>query len=111
MDNWMERFEKRQDKIREDFLNNKLDSKLDLAYMEKDPDKIIILLSEALKIYEILKIEGFNYNEVEYLKIKDELHKFKYKKMEEKNRDTKESQSWEDFKNEEVKREELEERE
>lgn len=106
MNNWMERFEKKQDKIREDFLNNKLDSKLDLAYMEKDTNKVIILLSEALEIYETLKMEGFNYNEVEYLKLKSELNDLKYKEMEKRNRNTKESQSWEEF-----KKEELEERE
>lgn len=106
MNNWMEKYERKKDEEREEELNILLDSLLDLldeVYKDKDRVKII---EKILKIYDELRIEACDYNENDYKAKKKELLDIRYKIMKQNHMEDKESESWNEYKKEELEEEE-----
>lgn len=108
MNNWMEKFERSKDAQRERELNTKLEELLDFldkAYRVKDRVKVI---DEIIKIYEKLRVEACEYDEKDYIAKKKELEEIIYKRKMEEHMDSLESQSWNEYKDEEQIEEERE---
>lgn len=106
MNNWMEKYERKKDEARERELNVKLESLLELldkVYINKDRVKII---EKILKIYEALRIEACDYDKNDYNEKKKEFLDIRYKIMKEKYMEDKESQSWNEYRDEELEKEE-----
>lgn len=106
MNNWMEKYERKKDEARERELNAKLESLLELldkVYINKDRVKII---EKILRIYEALRIDACDYDKNDYNKKKKELLDIRYKIMKEKYMEDKESQSWNEYRDEELEKEE-----
>lgn len=107
MNNWMEKYERKKDEAREEELNIKLENLLDLLdEMNRDKDRIRII-EKILEIYDKLRIEACDYNENDYKAKKKELLNIRYKIMKEKYMEDKESESWNEYRNEELEEEEL----
>ncbi|MBQ2938293.1 MAG: hypothetical protein IJE05_05405 [Clostridia bacterium] len=106
MNNWMEKYERKKDEEREEELNIKLESLLDFldeAYRDKDR---VTIIERILRIYEELRIEACDYNEQDYKAKKKELLDIRYKIMKKKHMEDKESESWNEYKKEELEEEE-----
>ena len=102
MDNWMEKFEKSKDELREKELNTKLEKLLDLldeAYRDKDRVKV---LEEIIKVYGELKTEACDYDEKDYMAKKKELAEIRYKIKKQEHMESLESQSWNEYRDEEI---------
>lgn len=105
MDNWMEKYERKNDEKRERELNlrlGKLLNLLDEAYRVNDRIK---LLKEIIEVYDELRIEAFDYDEKDFSDRKIELSKIRYKLMEKNHKEDKDSQSWNDYRVEELEEE------
>ena len=79
MVNWMEKFERSKDEVREKELNWKLEkllSLLDEAYRDKDRIKVI---ENIIKVYDELKVEACDYDYNDYMSKKKELVEIRYK--------------------------------
>lgn len=101
MDNWMEKFERSKDELRERELNTKLEKLLDLldeAYRDKDRVKV---LEEIIVVYGELKSEACDYDENDYMAKKKELAEIRYKMKKQEHMESLESQSWNEYKDEE----------
>ena len=101
MENWMEKFERSKDEQRERELNSKLEKLLDLfdeVYKEMDKIKV---LEEILKVYGELKTDACDYDEKDYMAKKKELTEIRYKIKKQEHMEPKESQSWNEYKEEE----------
>lgn len=110
MNNWMEKFERNKDEQREKELNTKLEKLLNLldeAYEDKDRIKV---LEEIIKVYGELKIDACDYDDKDYIAKKKELADIRYKIKKQEYMESLESQSWNEYKDEE-KMEDDEERE
>ena len=106
MNNWMEKYERKKDEERERELNRLLESLLDLldeVYKDKDRIKII---ERILRIYDELRMEACDYNEIDYKAKKKELLDIRYRIMKQKYMEDKESESWNEYKKEELEGEE-----
>ena len=106
MNNWMEEFERNEDEQRERELNIKLEKLLDLLDKVSIDNEEVKILKEILNIYEELRIEAFDYDEKDYNNKKKKLKEFIYKIKNQKHMETLESQSWNEYKDEEQKQEE-----
>lgn len=105
MNNWIQKYEQIKDEKRENELKRELMQllkKLDNAYTNKEKAKII---EQIIKIYEQLKIEAYEYDNKDYISKIKELKEIKYKLMEEKYQEEKESQSWNDYREKELQKE------
>ena len=103
----MEKYERKKDEARERELNCKLESLLNLldeVYRNKDRVKII---EKILRIYDELRIEACDYDENDYNAKKKELLDIRYQIMKEQYMEDKESESWNEYRNEELEEEEL----
>ena len=101
MDNWMQKFESKKDKQREKELNIKLEKLLDFldkVYRDKDRIKVI---EEIIKVYGELRLETCDYDEKDYQDKKKELAEIRYKMKMQEHMESLESQSWNDYKEEE----------
>ena len=108
MNNWMEKFEKSKDEIRETELNTKLEkllTLLDEAYDSKDRMKVI---EKIIDVYNELKIDACDYDEKDFVAKKKELAEFRYTIMKKNYMEEKESESWNEYKKEELEEEEQE---
>lgn len=106
MNNWMERFERSKDEAREKELNRKLNKLLDLldeAYKDKDRIKII---ESIINLYDELRIDACDYDFSDYMSKKKELAEIRYKLKKKEHMESKESESWNEYKNEELEEEE-----
>lgn len=109
MENWMQKFEKRKDDSREKELNQILKELLiELARSEDELERIIIL-EKIVCIYDTLKLELFDYDDKDYLDKKKELAFLRYKKMQREHRYNDESKSWNEYQEEEMKNDGIEE--
>ena len=98
----MEKYERSNDEKRERELNFRLRellSLLDEAYRVGDRVK---LLKEIVEVYDELRIEAFDYDEKDFEARKSELGKIRYELMEERHKMDKDSQSWNEYKSEEL---------
>ena len=105
MENWIEKFERSKDEAREKELNRKLQKLLNLldeVYRDKDRIKII---ENIIGIYNELKIDVCDYDYNDYMNKKKELVEIIYKLKREEHMNSQESQSWNDYKNEELEEE------
>lgn len=101
MNNWMEKFERSKDETRESELNMKLKKLLNLldeAYKDKDRIKVI---ESIIEVYDALKIDACDYDYSDYMSKKKELAEIRYKLKKEQYMNSQESQSWNEYKEEE----------
>ena len=106
MNNWMEKYERSKDEARELEFNRKLKKLLNLldeVYKDKDRIKVI---ENIIEVYEELKIDACDYDYNDYINKKKELAQIRYKLKKEEHMESQESQSWNDYKNEELEEEE-----
>lgn len=106
MNNWMEKFERSKDEAREKELNRKLNKLLDLldeAYRDKDRIKIV---ENIIHVYDELKIDACDYDFNDYINKKKELAEIRYKLKKKEHMESKESESWNEYRNEELEEEE-----
>lgn len=108
MNNWMEKYEKRKDEIREKQLKCKLEKLLNLLDEQCKIENKEKVIKEILDVYDELKIELCEYDENDYKAKKKQLEQIRYEIMRLKHIEDKESQSWNDYKKEELEEEELE---
>ena len=104
MVNWMEKFERSKDEVREKELNWKLEkllSLLDEAYRDKDRIKVI---ENIIKVYDELKVEACDYDYNDYMSKKKELVEIRYKLKKEEYMNSQEAESWNEYKEEEQRK-------
>lgn len=106
MKNWMEKYEEKQDELRQIELNSKLEELYKYLEDVEDIQKRYNILKKIAEIYEKLKIESLEYDMQEYAEVKKEISKLKYKILEINYKNSEESQSWEELKKEELEEEE-----
>lgn len=106
MKNWMEKYEEKQDELRQTELNSKLEELYKYLEDVEDIQKRYNILKKIAEIYEKLKIESLEYAMQEYAEVKKEISKLKYKILEINYKNSEESQSWEELKKEELEEEE-----
>lgn len=99
----MEKFENRQEETYENKLNNELDSLIDLVdnsreYNEKDMEKA---LTRIVKIYQELKGIGLKYDEKDIVFRKKQLAELRFKIQKKEHMESHESESWNEFEEEE----------
>ena len=104
MKNWMEKYEEKQDELRQTELNSKLEELYKYLEDVEDIQKRYNILKKIAEIYEKLKIESLEYDMQEYAEVKKEILKYKILEINYKN--SEESQSWEELKKEELEEEE-----
>lgn len=105
MDNWMAKYEKEKDEILERKLNIELEKLLDLldeAYRDEDRIKV---LSEIIKVYDRLGMNVYDYDENDCKAKKKELVEIRYKIKKKEYMEELESQSWNEYKEEEQEEE------
>lgn len=104
----MEKYERRNDEKRERELNTRLERllvRLDESFNNRDRVKI---LKEIVEIYDELRIDACDYDERDFEAKKCELDRVRYEMMEKAHMEDKDSQSWNDYKSEELEEEDLE---
>lgn len=106
MKNWMEKYEEKQDELRQTELNSKLEELYKYLEDVEDIQKRYNILKKIAEIYEKLKIESLEYDMQEYAEVKKEISKLRYKILEINYKNSEESQSWEELKKEELEEEE-----
>lgn len=106
--NWMQDYEERNDKRREEELNDILEHLLSDFYDARTDKDKIDLAEKIIDIYHTLELELFSYDRKQCLEIKKELVNLRYKKMKKAYQDSQEASSWEDYRDEEERREERE---
>ena len=106
MKNWMEKYEEKQDELRQTELNSKLEELYKYLEDVEDIQKRYNILKKIAEIYEKLKIESLEYDMQEYAEVKKEISKLKYKILEINYKNSEDSQSWEELKKEELEEEE-----
>ena len=79
MKNWMEKYEEKQDELRQTELNSKLEELYKYLEDVEDIQKRYNILKKIAEIYEKLKIESLEYDMQEYAEVKKEISKLKYK--------------------------------
>lgn len=108
MGNWMQDFEERKDKERERQLNIRLEKLL--SYLENKSiistvEKMMVL-KQIVETYRELELGAYEYDVKDYAKKKRELKLLNEMKLEADNADTRESESWNDYKKSELEEEE-----
>lgn len=106
MNNWMEKFERSKDEAKEEKLNGKLNKLLDLydeTYRDKDRIKIVEYI---IKVYDELRIDACDFDYNDYINKKKELAEIRYKLKKKEHMESKESESWNEYRNEELEEEE-----
>ena len=112
MENWMQKFEDKQEETYENKLNDELNSLIDLAdnsreHYEKDMEKV---LARIVKIYGELKSAGLKYDEKDMILRKKQLVELRFRIKKGEYMETREASSWNEFEEEEQEREDDEER-
>lgn len=73
MKNWMEKYEEKQDELRQTELNSKLEELYKYLEDVEDIQKRYNILKKIAEIYEKLKIESLEYDMQEYAEVKKEI--------------------------------------
>ena len=112
MENWMQKFENGKEKTYEDILNDRLNRLLDLVdnsreYRERD---MLVAITSIVELYEKLQKCGYDFDEKDMILRKKQLAELRYKKLKREHMETQESESWNEFEENE-KQEELEDEE
>lgn len=108
MGNWMQDFEERKDKERENELNIRLEKLL--SYLENksviSTAERMMVLKQIVETYHELQLGAYEYDANDYENKKRELKLLNEMKMEAENADTRESESWNEYKESELEEEE-----
>ena len=112
MKNWMQKYEYNKEKTEEATLKIQLAELIDLVDNTKyyEENKMIEALLKIVELYEKQKKSGLDYDEKDMIFRKKQLAEIKYEKLEREHIETKESESWNEFKKNE-EQEELEDEE
>lgn len=106
MNNWMEKFERTKDEAREKELNRKLNKLLDLLDETYRDDDRIKVIDNIIKVYDLLRIDACDFDYNDYINKKKQLVELKYKIKKKEHMESKESKSWNEFRDEELEEEE-----
>ena len=103
MKNYMESLERRQEDIIESNLNNQLQKLIDLADNASffDENKMIQVFEKIIKVYYQLDKNGCDYDRQDAMFRKKKLAEMRYKKLKKEEAESRESESWNEFKEEE----------
>lgn len=104
----MERFEKDKDERWERELNLRLEKLLDLLDDNSECKQRAKLIEKILEVYDELRVEACEYDEVDYKAKKEELVRIRYEIMQKRYNEDIESKSWNEFRDEEQGMEEEE---
>ena len=112
MENWMQKFENKQEETYEEMIRNELDPLLDLVdhlniYKVTDMEKA---LARIVELYEKLEKSGLEYDKKDMILKKKQLAKLRFKIKKEEYMESHESESWNEFEKEEQERDNDEER-
>lgn len=107
MGSWMEKFERKEDEKRERELNEILEEAIEEyddynMVTNLDINKKIKKLEKVIEAYKSLMIEAFNFNAKDLEEKQKELSTLRYELMQEKHNKGKDSESWEEYKKEEI---------
>lgn len=99
MENWMQKYENRQEKTYEEILKNQLNTLLDLVdnsvqYKMNDMQKALIRIVE---LYEKLKNSGYDFDEKDMIFRKKQLVELRFKIQKREHMESYESESWNEF--------------
>lgn len=107
MREWIQKYEDDEEETEKDILNarlNRLINFVDNVRIYKVED-MIRWLSNIVELYEKLRKSGFDFDEKDMIFRKKQLARIKYKKLEREYMESKESESWNDYREEEKKEE------
>ena len=112
MENWMQKFENKQEETYEEMIRNELDPLLDLVdhsniYRVTDMEKA---LARIVELYEKLEKSGLEYDKKDMILKKKQLVELRFKIKKEEHMESHESESWNEFEKEEQERDDDEER-
>lgn len=110
MKNWAEKYEKKQDDLRENELNYQLKKLLELVDETYKNNDMIKVLTAIIEKYDELKREACDYDEKDYIAKKKQLAEIRYIVLKQQHEESIEAQSWKEYRDEE-KLEEKEEEE
>lgn len=105
MNNWMQKYEIEKEELREKNLNYELDKLLDSLDEQHKFEDRIKTIEKILNIYHELKMNACDYDERDYIAKRKQLQQERYEIMKLKYMEDKESQSWNDYKKEELEEE------
>ena len=103
MGSWLDKLEGRQEELDEEILNNHLQELIDLVDTSAvfDEDKMMQVFEEIVKIYIQLDRNNCEYDKKDAIFRKKRLAEMRYKKLKRDSYNSKESQSWNEFEDEE----------
>ena len=103
MGSWLDKLEGRQEELEEEKLNNQLQKLIDLADTSAvfEEDKMIQVFEQIVKIYFQLDRNNCEYDKKDAIFRKKRLVEMRYKKLKRDSYNSKESQSWNEFEDEE----------
>ena len=103
MGSWLDKLEGRQEELEEEKLNNQLQKLIDLVDTSAvfDEDKMMQVFEEIVKIYIQLDRNNCVYDKKDAIFRKKRLAEMRYKKLKRDSYNSKESQSWNEFEDEE----------
>ena len=103
MGSWLDKLEGRQEELEEEKLNNQLQELIDLVDTSAvfDEDKMMQVFEEIVKIYIQLDRNNCEYDKKDAIFRKKRLAEMRYKKLKRDSYNSKESQSWNEFEDEE----------
>lgn len=103
MENWMQKYENREEKTYEDMLNDKLNRLLDLVDISREysEDDMLVALNNIVELYEKIQKSGFDYDKNDMTFRKKQLAELKYRKLKKEHMESRESDSWNEFEKEE----------
>lgn len=108
MGNWMEKYERRNDEKRERELNARLENLLVSLDESFDNKARVKILKEIVEVYDELRIDACDYDQRDFEAKKCELDRLRYEIMEKAHMEDKDSQSWNDYRSEELEEEDFE---
>ncbi len=104
----MEKYERRNDEKRERELNARLENLLVSLDESFDNKARVKILKEIVEVYDELRIDACDYDQRDFEAKKCELDRLRYEIMEKAHMEDKDSQSWNDYRSEELEEEDFE---
>ena len=100
--NWAEEYEAKQEEQRERQLNHRVNNLIQEIDNIRDTKEMITKLEEAIRTFQNLYNEGFEYNKEDEEYVNKKLAELKYKELEEKHKQKGgDHDSWEEFRKDE----------
>ena len=112
MENWMQKFENKQEETYEEMIRNELDPLLDLVD-HSNIYRVTVMekaLARIVELYEKLEKSGLEYDKKDMILKKKQLAELRFKIKKEEHMESHESESWKEFEKEEQERDDDEER-